>query len=138
MTNSDLTTALKMAPKSVLLISALLLGGCAGEYTFNSNLDGQAIDDYFKAGEVQLFQETQPKGPYELKGMVEGESCQERAQDVPASVSEARTMARRAAADKGANGLIIKRCALIEEPSKACVSQALCVGQAILLPTTEK
>ncbi|MCL1042085.1 Rcs stress response system protein RcsF [Shewanella marisflavi] len=124
--------------KTALILSALLLSGCAGEYTFNSNLDGKVINDYFKVGEVKLYQETLPKGSYELKGMVEGESCQVRTQDVPASISDARTQARRAAADKGANGLIIKGCTLVEQPGNTCVTQALCVGQAILLPTTEK
>lgn len=122
--------------KITLTLFALLLAGCASEYTFNSNLDGQAINDYFKVGEVTLYQEgTEPTVPYELKGMVEGESCQERSNDAPASLSAARTAARYAAADKGANGLIIKRCVMFDQPSKTCVTQTLCVGQAILTQT---
>lgn len=124
--------------KTTLALFALLLGGCAGEYTFNSNLDGQAINDYFAVTDVVLYQEgSQPSEVYEVKGLVEGESCQARVNDVPASISEARTAARRAAADKGANGLLVKRCLMFEEATQACVTRAICVGQAILTPTAK-
>lgn len=124
--------------KTTLAITVLLLSGCAGDYAFNSNLSGQAIDDYFKVGDVVLYQEgTQPSTTYEIKGLVEGESCQERANDVPASIVEARTNARRSAAELGANGLIIKRCVMFEEATKTCATRALCVGQAILTPTAD-
>ena len=111
----------------------LLLSGCAGEYTFNSNLDSDAINDYFKASDVTVYEGTlHPVGPFEIKGMVEGETCQISENDAPASIVEARTLARRAAADKQANGLVIKNCLLIEEASQNCVSRAICVGQAIV------
>lgn len=114
-------------------ILVLMLGGCAGEYTFSSNLDSDAINDYFKASDVTVYEGTlQPIGPFEVKGLVEGETCQIAENDAPASISEARTLARRAAADKQANGLVIKNCLLIEEASQNCVTRALCVGQAIV------
>ena len=118
-----------------LLPSALLLvlSGCAGDYTFNSNLDSDAINDYFKASDVTVYEGAlQPVGPFEIKGLVEGETCQVSENDAPASIVEARTIARRAAADKQANGLVIKNCLLIEEATQNCVSRALCVGQAIV------
>lgn len=118
----------------IILSSALvlLLSACAGDYSFNSNLDGEAINDYFKAGDVTLFEDNNlPKGHYELKGLVQGESCQADVNSVPASLSDARTQARRAAADKGANAIIIKQCVLLEEAAQGCISRALCVGQAI-------
>ncbi|MCL1147085.1 hypothetical protein L2747_13860 [Shewanella marinintestina] len=118
-----------------LLPSALLLvlSGCAGDYTFNSNLDSDAINDYFKASDVTMYEGAlQPVGPFEIKGLVEGETCQVSENDAPASIVEARTIARRAAADKQANGLVIKNCLLIEEATQNCVSRALCVGQAIV------
>lgn len=124
-----------------LLIPALvlMLSACAGDYKFNSNLSGEAIDDYFKASDVTLYDATfAPKPPYEIIGLVEGETCQEQANDAPADLSEARTLARRAAADKGANGLMIKKCLLIEEQGQGCFSRALCVGQAIKSPVTDE
>ena len=118
---------------------ALLLSGCAGEYAFNSNLDGDAINDYFKVTDVALYEgNIQPKGPYEIKGLVEGETCQISDNDAPASIVEARTLARRAAADKQANGLLVKNCLLIEESSPNCVSRALCVGQAIVTTSPQE
>ncbi|MEI6858370.1 MAG: Rcs stress response system protein RcsF [Shewanella sp.] len=120
-----------------LLISALvlLLSACAGEYKFNSNLSGEAIDDYFKASDVTVYDNASiPNIPYEVIGLVEAETCQQQANDAPAAISQARTKARRSTADKGANGLIIKKCILIEEQTKACFSRAICVGQAIKTP----
>ncbi len=119
-------------------ILVLFLSACANDYSFSSNLDGNAINDYFKAGDVTLFENANlPKGHYELKGLVQGESCQAEANAVPASLSEARTEARRAAADKGANGIIIKQCVMMEEAAQGCISRALCVGQAIQMANAE-
>ncbi len=118
--------------KIILTISSLLITGCASDYAFHSNLDSKAIDEYFKVGDVVVYQDKQrPTGSYELKGLVEGESCQENADDAPASLADARTKARRAAADLGANGLIVKSCVLFEEATSACVTNAICIGQAI-------
>ncbi|QSX38328.1 Rcs stress response system protein RcsF [Shewanella sedimentimangrovi] len=113
------------------LLLVPVLGGCAG-YQFNSNLDGKAIKDYFKAGDVQLFEgDARPTVRYEVIGLVEGHACQAQPQDVPVTLADARTHARRQAADQGANGLIIRQCTLITEPSPGCVTSAMCVGQAI-------
>ncbi|ABM24331.1 MULTISPECIES: Rcs stress response system protein RcsF [Shewanella] len=124
----------------IILSSALvlLLSACASDYRFNSNLDTEAINDYFKASDVTLYEgDTLPKGHYELKGLVQGESCQADINAVPASLADARTQARRSAADKGANGIIIKQCVIFEEAAQGCISRALCVGQAIKTATTE-
>ncbi|MFT5705584.1 MAG: RcsF protein [Shewanella sp.] len=109
----------------------LLVSGCAGEYKFNSNLSGEAIDDYFKVSDVTVYENSLPSGNFERKGLVEGESCQIAANDAPANIVEARTKARRSAADKGANGLIIKTCFVATEQTQQCISNAICIGQAI-------
>ncbi|NKF51112.1 hypothetical protein G3R49_11150 [Shewanella sp. WXL01] len=117
-----------------ILASLALLSGCAGEYTFNSNLDSQAIDEYFKPGEVTLFDKgVQPRQSYEILGLVQGQACQQTVNDAPADKAQARTEARRNAADMGANGLLIQNCHVIDEPDSSCQSQALCVGKAIKL-----
>lgn len=124
----------------IILSSALvlLLSACASDYSFNSNLDGEAINDYFKASDVPLYEgDTLPKGHYELKGLVQGESCQADVNSVPASLADARTEARRNAADKGANGIIIKQCVMLDEAAQGCISRALCVGQAVKTATAE-
>ncbi len=117
----------------------LLLSACAGDYKFNTNLDGEAIDEYFKVSDVAVFEgNTHPSVPYAIIGLVEGETCQESANDAPASISEARTLARRAAADKGANAILIKKCMVFEEQGQGCFSRAVCIGQAIKTPETDK
>lgn len=124
---------MKIILSSVLV---LLLSACASDYSFNSNLDGEAINDYFKASDVVLYEgDTLPKGHYELKGLVQGESCQADLNGAPASLADARTEARRNAADKGANGIVIKQCVIFEEAAQGCISRALCVGQAIKTAT---
>ncbi|MGP1832845.1 Rcs stress response system protein RcsF [Shewanella frigidimarina] len=115
---------------------ALLLSACASDYTFKSNLDSKAINDYFKVGDVTLYEGSdQPKGAFETLGLVEGEACQETKQDAPPQMAVARTNARRAAADMGANGFVVKSCFMITEADNSCFSRALCVGQAIKTPT---
>ena len=115
---------------------ALLLSACASDYTFKSNLDSKAINDYFKVGDVQLYEGSdQPKGTFETLGLVEGEACQESKQDAPPQMAVARSNARRAVADMGANGFVVKSCFMITEADNSCFSRALCVGQAIKTPT---
>lgn len=121
-------------PLKALTLSflSLLLTACAGDYAFKSNLDPKAIDEYFKVGEVTVYEgNNQPKGSYAIIGLAEGEVCQELANDAPASIQDARTEARKKAADMGANGIIIKQCLIIDEQDKACISRSLCIGQAI-------
>ncbi|MBT1444789.1 hypothetical protein KJI95_09670 [Shewanella sp. JM162201] len=122
-------------PKAfVAALAALLIPACSSDYGFSSNLDPQAFNDYFKAGDVVLFEEGQgPEGRYKILGLIEGEACQATPGDVPVTVADARTDARRKAADKGANGLVIKSCTIIEESGSGCHSRALCVGQALQL-----
>lgn len=116
---------------SIVLI--LLVNACSNNnYTFNSNLNRDAIEDYFKPSEVTVYEgDKQPSEQFELKGLVKGEACQTQQNGVPVTLADARTLARRAAADKNANGLIIKNCVLIDEPTPRCFSSALCIGQAI-------
>lgn len=123
------TGSIKFALLSSL---TLFLSGCASDYSFNSNLDPDAFNEYFKAGNVTLFDNSHlPKGQFDVIGLVEGESCQDTENGMPASEEEARTLARQKAADLGATGVIIKQCLTINEPSAGCFSQTICVGQAI-------
>ncbi|MGX9462998.1 Rcs stress response system protein RcsF [Shewanella sp. A14] len=117
----------------------LLLSACTSDFTFKSNLDSKVINDYFKVSDVHLYEGSeQPKGQFEVLGLVEGEACQETLQDAPPQMSIARTNARRAAADLGANGFVVKSCFIINEADNSCFSRALCVGQAIKVPTKQE
>ena len=120
------------------ILSSVLLSACSSNYTFNSNLDGEAIDEYFKPGGVVLYKEGErPKGAFEIVGLVEGESCQESEDGVPANIADARTQARKKAVELGANGLIVKKCLLTEQKTNTCYTQAFCVGQAIKTDTAQ-
>ena len=123
---------------ALILGASILLAACSSQYAFNSNLDSEAINEYFKASDVKVYQGSeQPNGPYRVIGLVEGESCQALANDVPASHGEARTQARRKAADLKANGIIIKKCALLPtdkakgKSDQGCYSKVICIAQAI-------
>ncbi|WP_220755588.1 MULTISPECIES: Rcs stress response system protein RcsF [Shewanella] len=119
-------------------LSTVLLSACSGNYSFNSNLDGEAIDEYFKPSGVVLYKDGErPKGAFEIVGLVEGESCQETEDGVPANIADARTEARKKAVELGANGLIVKKCLLTEQKNNTCYTQAFCVGQAIKTEITE-
>ncbi|KFZ36077.1 hypothetical protein HR45_18540 [Shewanella mangrovi] len=117
------------------VVSVLLLSACSSDYVFKSNLDADAINDYFKPSQVKLFDKSMPSGPYVALGMIEGSDCQIDQNAAPASLANARTDARRKAADMKANGLIIKKCAEVPEPAQGCFTRTLCVGQAIKLKT---
>ncbi len=119
--------------KTIITFSGLLLlTGCAGSYTFRSNLDKQNFKDYFKAGEVRVFHAGDlPMSAYQTMGSVTGEACQTSDKDKAASEEDARTEARKAAADLGADGIIIRGCAALNESDSRCLSHVLCSGQAV-------
>ncbi|WP_417760154.1 Rcs stress response system protein RcsF [Shewanella sp.] len=114
----------------VVSLSLLLLSGCSN-YTFHSNLDKDEINNYFKPSQVTLYENRMPDAPYTALGMIEGTDCQIDENASPASLANARTDARRKAADKNANGIIMQKCAAIPEPAEGCFSRTLCIGQAI-------
>ena len=118
--------------KAILLATGLLLNGCTGNYTFHSNLDEQNFKEYFKAGDVKVFHTGDlPVSAYQPLGLVTGEACQTSSNDKIASKEDARTKARKAAADLGANGIIIRSCATLNESNSSCITHVLCSGQAI-------
>lgn len=111
---------------------SLLLSACAGDYSFKTNLDSAAINDYFKAGDVTVYDaSSNPKAPFKRLKLISAEVCQLSAHEAPVSIADARTEIRRKAADLGANGIIMKNCQVMELDEQDCISRALCVGEAI-------
>lgn len=116
----------------LLSISLLLLSACSSQYSFNSNINRDAITDYYKAANVTLYQQDQtPSAPFSNIAILEAQSCQINHNDPAASDIAARTKLREQAANKGANAIIVKRCMEINDPSSGCISQVICMGQAI-------
>ncbi|MED5524442.1 Rcs stress response system protein RcsF [Gallaecimonas pentaromativorans] len=117
-----------------LLLMALLLTGCAGDYQVNTNLDKERISDYFTPGKVEVVGSDALAGQrYKILGLVSGESCQEEANLPPAQASDARTDARTQAAKMGANAIVIRQCLSLsgKEAAPGCLTQVICQAQAI-------
>ncbi|GLS91003.1 exopolysaccharide biosynthesis protein [Psychromonas marina] len=118
------------------LIPALLLAGCSN-YQFSSNLDKDNFEEYFKPSQVIVYSKTDlPDLDYQLIGVVEGSSCQEESNQLPADIKEARTKARVNAANMNANGIVFQSC-LTFKADKTCLSNVICYGQALDVDITD-
>ncbi|MBA6326665.1 hypothetical protein H4J46_01655 [Colwellia sp. MB02u-6] len=71
-------------------------------------------------------------GHYKFLGLVEGESCQEKAYHAVPNEIDARTEARRQAYKLQANAIIFSQCVMIEadEAAKYCLASTVCYGRA--------
>ncbi|WP_371373225.1 Rcs stress response system protein RcsF [Thalassotalea aquiviva] len=106
-----------------------VLQGCQGIASIDTNLDKENFDKYFAISKVEVYeQESDIKQAYQYIDLVEGESCQVRANDVPANITEARTQARKQAASLNANALVISSCINIEDTQ--CHALLVCYGKA--------
>lgn len=107
-----------------------LVSGCSN-YQFNSNLDKDNIDTYFKPSQVVVYDKDDLSDlDYNVIGAVEGSSCQEAAIDIPANQKDARTKARINAADMGANGIVFQSCLNFKQ-DETCVTNVICYGRAL-------
>lgn len=117
---------------SLLPLCGLALTGCAGDYAIDSNLDRSEFEQYFAPSQVQLLSPETPIGNAEVLGLVEGISCQQRPQDVPANDADARTEMRLEAGKLGANAVRLHQCIPLEE-QPGCTSARACYGKALKL-----
>ena len=116
--------------KRLILMMPLIASGCAN-YAFNSNLDKENFDDYFKPGSVRIYEQSELADlNYLYLGTVEGESCQADTNQPQPNAGDARTLARRHAADMGCNGVTIDKCAEFND-TPGCLKQVICYGQAL-------
>jgi len=112
------------------MLCCFFLSGCS-QYKFSSNLDKENFTTYFQPSTVTIYeQDSLATLNHTSLGAVDGNSCQEKDIDLPASLSEARTQARINAAAMGANGLVLQTCLNFEQDD-FCVSNIICYGQAI-------
>jgi RcsF protein len=112
----------------------LIVTGCA-DFSFNSNLDKESIDSYFKPSRVQVYEQAElASRNYLYLGTVEGSACQTDAMQPAPKAGDARTEARRQVADMGGNGVIFSQCAEFND-TPTCVSQLVCYGQALNVAT---
>ncbi|WNC70737.1 Rcs stress response system protein RcsF [Thalassotalea psychrophila] len=115
---------------SLLTISTVtLLSACANGPSVETNLDKENFDEYFAAGNVTVYQtEDELPGKVVSLGLIEGESCKAKENDIPANAADARTMAREKAASMEANAVVFTSCTLIED--QQCLEMMVCYGKA--------
>jgi len=110
-----------------------MLSSCATNYTISTNVDQDKIEHYFSPTQVTIFQdESEFSGRSHYLGMVEGESCQQKAQHDSPDKIIARTNARREAYQLKANAIIFTGCSAVikDNGAKACYATLLCYGKA--------
>ncbi|WP_165905080.1 Rcs stress response system protein RcsF [Parashewanella curva] len=118
--------------KKCIIFLPLYLAGCSGNYAFNSNISKDSIKEYFKAADVTLYDKAHPAPKsYQTIKIVNGEDCQQSSNNKIATEADARTDARRNAADIGANGFIVEHCVNLATPTPECLTQVVCTGKAI-------
>lgn len=123
--------------KYAILLLLGLSAGCSN-YSFHSNLDKKNFTEYFKPSSVRLVEKSDLDDlNYLILGTVEGNSCQEDANQAPPSMGEARTSARERAADMSGNALLISKCIELGK-TPGCVASVTCYGQAIKISDADK
>ena len=81
--------------KLVLAITAITLSACSSQFTVSTNVDKENFQKYFSHSQVKILEdESQLTGRYKLIGLVEGQSCQEKAHHEAPDEITARTQAR--------------------------------------------
>ena len=127
--------SLKVALTVVLLTS--ILGGCTGNYTFESNVKADNAEEYFSASKVKIYDNEQAfDASYQYVGLVEGEDCQKEPHLAAPDAINARTQARQIAYLQKANAIIFTSCIDIE--TKHCVAQVVCYGKAYRVATPDE
>lgn len=118
--------------KSIMILVALLATGCAKINDISTNLDRENFKNYFSPTKVKIVaSEKDFTGKYKFLGLVEGESCQEKAHHAAPNEIDARTEARRKAYKLEANAIIFSQCVMIEDDkaAKYCVASTVCYGR---------
>ena len=130
---TNLKTVNHRAKSITMLLITLLMTGCAKINDVSTNLDRDNFKNYFSPTTVNIYNsEKDFKGKAKFIGLVEGESCQEKAHHALPNEIDARTEARRQAFKLQANAIIFSQCVLIEDDkaAKYCIASTVCYGRA--------
>ena len=126
---------------NIILMLVLLTAGCAKTNDISTNLDRENFKNYFSPAMVKIVtSEKEFTGHYKFLGLVEGESCQEKAYHAVPNEIDARTEARRQAYKLEANAIIFSQCVMIEadKAAKYCVASTVCYGRAYKVEQDKK
>ncbi len=142
MTLKAMTKTKKLFTKrntSSLIAALIFTTGCAKINDISTNLDRDNFKHYFSPTKVKIVEsEKDFSGKFKFVGLVEGESCQEKAHHAAPSEIDARTEARRNAYELEANAIIFSQCVMIEsdQAAKYCVASTVCYGRAYQVEQT--
>ncbi|MFT5636806.1 MAG: RcsF protein [Cognaticolwellia sp.] len=141
MKNFKASSAATKRNAKILLLTSLFVTGCAKINDISTNLDRENFKHYFSPTKVKIVtSEKDFVGKYKFLGLVEGESCQEKAHHAAPNEIDARTEARGKAYKLEANAIIFSQCVMIEEDkaSKYCVASTVCYGRAYKVEQVKK
>jgi len=125
----------------VVVLMALAITGCAKINDVSTNLDRDNFKHYFSPTKVKIVEKEQDLvGKFKFIGLVEGESCQEKAYHAAPNEIDARTEARRKAYQLGANAIIFSQCVMItdDKAAKYCQASTVCYGRAFKVEQEKK
>lgn len=131
--NTKLHSISKKVTTIHLLLVTLFITSCGNINEVSTNLDRDNFKNYFSPTTVKMYNsEKDFKGKAKFIGLVEGESCQEKAHHALPNEIDARTEARRQAYKLEANAIIFSQCVLIEDDkaAKYCIASTVCYGRA--------
>ncbi|MGN0901958.1 MAG: Rcs stress response system protein RcsF [Succinivibrio sp.] len=118
--------------KKFILLFALCAAGCSN-FEFKTNIDPSNFKEYFKPSAVEeVTDEELATKPSRSLGVVSGLSCQEDENKPVATEADARTKARLAAVDKGANAVRFGKCVHLEN-TKSCRVSITCFADALVV-----
>ncbi|UUO25020.1 rcsF protein [Colwellia sp. M166] len=123
------------------VLITLAITGCAKINHVSTNLDRDNFKHYFSPTKVKMVEKEQDlAGKYKFLGLVEGESCQEKAYHAAPNEIDARTEARRKAYQLGANAIIFSQCVMItdDKAAKYCLASTVCYGRAFKVEQENK
>jgi RcsF protein len=126
---------------SITILLVLLTASCATINDISTNLDRENFKNYFSPTTIKMVtSEKEFTGHYKFLGLVEGESCQEKAYHAVPNEIDARTEARRQAYKIQANTIIFSQCVMIEtdKAAKYCVASTVCYGRAYKVEQDKK
>ena len=130
--------------KRIIQLTVLItpaITGCAKINHVSTNLDRDNFKHYFSPTKVKMVEKEQDlAGKYKFLGLVEGESCQEKAYHAAPNEIDARTEARRKAYQLGANAIIFSQCVMItdDKAAKYCLASTVCYGRAFKVEQENK
>jgi len=113
----------------LIIFSSFWLLSCSN-YSFNTNLDANPIEQYFAVSDVVIYEEADlAQLNTQYITAIEGESCQQSSNQAPANDRDARTHARQQATKHNANAIVFSPCISLDNPEAGCITARICSGK---------